>query len=140
MSDKSEKGSEHRRADRLQHELLVAYRVDYRTVGGFVTDWAVNLSRGGMFINTSHPAGVGSNVKLILSLPDGASTFELTGRVARVIEVDNPARSVPGMAVEFVDIDDEKRDRIERFVEKLRKELPDDATIPPGRTAELKKG
>jgi type IV pilus assembly protein PilZ len=132
--------SNHRRADRLQHELLVAYRVDYRTVGGFVTDWAVNLSRGGMFINTQHPAATGSTVKLILSLPDGTSPFELTGRVARVIEVDTASRAVPGMAVEFIDIDQEKRDRIERFVEKLRKELPDDATIPPGRTTEIKKG
>lgn len=139
MSDKSDKSSEHRRADRLQHELLVAYRVEYQTVGGFVTDWAVNLSRGGMFINTSHPAAEGSNVKLILSLPGGASPFELTGRVTRVIEVDNPARAVPGMAVQFVDIDEEKRNRIDSFVEKLRKELPDDATIPPGRITEIKK-
>lgn len=137
MSDNSQ--HPHRKADRLQHELLVAYRVDYRTVGGFVTDWAVNISRGGMFINTSHPAAVGSTVKLILSLPGGNSPFELTGRVTRVTEVDNAQRQVPGMAVEFVDIDEGKRDQIERFVERLRKELPDEATIPPGRTAEIKK-
>jgi hypothetical protein len=31
------------------------------------------------------------------------------------------------MGIEFVDVDDEKRARIERFVERLRKELPDQA-------------
>ena len=51
----SEKPKSGRRADRLQHELLVAYR----TVDGFITDWAVNISRGGIFINTRNPLPVG---------------------------------------------------------------------------------
>ena len=50
-----------RRADRLQHELLVAYR--YPTVDGFLTDWATNLSRGGIFINTRSPADLGTVVQ-----------------------------------------------------------------------------
>jgi hypothetical protein len=29
------------------------------------------------------------------------------------------------MGIEFMDVDDEKRARIERFVERLRSELPD---------------
>jgi uncharacterized protein (TIGR02266 family) len=110
-----------RRADRLQHELLVAYR----TVDGFITDWAVNISRGGIFINTRHPLAVGTVVKLILSLPDAAFPFDLTGKVTRVQEYDNPSNQVPGMGLEFMDVDEEKRARIERFVERLRKELPD---------------
>ncbi len=44
-----------RKAERLQHELLVAYR----TVDGFITDWAVNISRGGIFINTRNPLAAG---------------------------------------------------------------------------------
>ncbi|MFT3836053.1 MAG: TIGR02266 family protein [Myxococcaceae bacterium] len=110
-----------RRADWLQHELLVAYR----TVDGFITDWAVNISRGGIFINTRHPLAVGTVVKLILSLPDAAFPFDLTGKVTRVQEYDNPSNQVPGMGLEFMDVDEEKRARIERFVERLRKELPD---------------
>ena len=54
MSD--DKGSQPvRKSERLQHELLVAYR----TVDGFITDWAVNISRGGIFINTRNPLAVG---------------------------------------------------------------------------------
>lgn len=110
-----------RRADRLQHELLVAYR----TVDGFITDWAVNISRGGIFINTRNPLAVGTTVRLIISLPDTPFPFDLTGRVTRVNEFDNPSNQVPGMGIEFVDVDEEKRARIERFVGRLRQELPD---------------
>ena len=132
MADKSEKktggektGIAKRQNDRLQHELLVAYR----TVDGFITDWAVNISRGGMFINTRNPLALGSTVRLIISLPDAAFPFDLTGKVIRVSEFDNVQNQVPGMGIEFVDVDEEKQVRIERFVERLRKELPD-AEVP----------
>ncbi len=115
-----------RRADRLHHELLVAYR----TVDGFITDWAVNISKGGIFINTRKPLAVGTLVRLIISLPDAAFPFDLTGRVTRVHEYDNSTNLVPGMGLEFVDVDEDKRIRIERFVDRLRKELPDSS--PPG--------
>jgi type IV pilus assembly protein PilZ len=121
MPEKVDKSKRARRADRLQHELLVAYR----TVDGFITDWAVNISRGGIFINTRNPLAVGTTVRLIISLPDTAFPFDLSGRVMRVNEFDNPANQVPGMGIEFVDVDEEKRARIERFVDRLRKELPD---------------
>lgn len=111
-----------RRSERLQHELLVAYR----TVDGFITDWAVNISKGGLFINSRNPLPVGTTVRLIISLPDTPFPFDLTGRVTRVSEYDNPMNEVPGMGVEFVDIDEDKRARIERFVEKLREKLPGD--------------
>ncbi len=121
MPEKAEKSKRPRKADRLQHELLVAYR----TVDGFITDWAVNISRGGIFINTRNPLSVGTTVRLIISLPDTAFPFDLSGRVTRVNEFDNPSNQVPGMGLEFLDVDEEKRARIERFVERLRKELPD---------------
>lgn len=122
MPEKQDKTKTGRQADRLQHELLVAYR----TVDGFITDWAVNISKGGLFINTRNPLAVGTTIRLIISLPDTAFPFDLTGRVARVNEFDNPSNQVPGMAIEFVDVDDDKKARIERFVERLRKELPDE--------------
>ena len=121
MPENVEKPDKARRANRLQHELLVAYR----SVDGFITDWAVNISRGGMFINTRNPLAVGTTVRLIISLPDTAFPFDLNGRVTRIAEFNNPSNQVPGMGIEFVNVDDEKRARIERFVERLRKELPD---------------
>lgn len=111
-----------RKSERLQHELLVAYK----TVDGFITDWAVNISKGGVFINTRNPLAVGSLVRLIVSLPDAAFPFDLTGRVIRVHPPDPDSDQVPGMGVEFVDIDEDKKARLASFVDRLRAALPDD--------------
>jgi type IV pilus assembly protein PilZ len=111
-----------RKSERLQHELLVAYH----TVNGFITDWAVNISRGGIFINTRNPLAVGSVVRLIVSLPDAVFPFDLTGRVIRVHAYDPEGDQVPGMGLEFIDVDEEKRSRLERFVDRLRLALPDE--------------
>ena len=124
MSD--DKGSQPvRKSERLQHELLVAYR----TVDGFITDWAVNISRGGIFINTRNPLAVGSIVRLIVSLPDAAFPFDLTGRVIRSHPFDPGSNQVAGMGIEFIDVDADKLSRLERFVDRLRKELPGDDAI-----------
>jgi type IV pilus assembly protein PilZ len=119
-ADKSSKTT--RKSERLQHELLVAYR----TVDGFITDWAVNISRGGIFINSRNPLAAGSVVRLIVSLPDAAFPFDLTGRVIRTHAYDPESDEMAGMGIEFMDVDEEKRARLERFVERLRKELPDE--------------
>ncbi len=125
MSDDKSGAQPVRKSERLQHELLVAYR----TVDGFITDWAVNISRGGIFINTRTPQSVGSIVRLIISLPDAAFPFDLTGRVIRVHPPDPGSDQVPGMGIEFMDMDEEKRSRLARFVDRLRAELPD-AILP----------
>ena len=108
-----------RRSSRLYHELPVAYR----SVGSFLTDWATNISQGGLFINTRHPLPVGTLVKILIQLPMAAFPVDLSGRVTRVAEYDNQANVVPGMGIEFTDIDAAKRDQIEAFVQKLRHEL-----------------
>jgi uncharacterized protein (TIGR02266 family) len=110
--------SNKRRAARLQHEIPVAYR----SVGSFLTDWATNISEGGLFINTRNPLPVGTAVKLLIQLP-GASSFQLDGRVTRVTEFDNHANMVPGMGVEFTGVDDGRRREIEGIVERLRAKL-----------------
>ena len=117
MSDDKSGSQPVRKSERLQHELLVAYR----TVDGFITDWAVNISRGGIFINTRSPLAVGSIVRLIVSLPDAA----FPGRVIRAHPPDTDSDQVPGMGLEFVDIDEDKKSRLARFVDRLRAELPD---------------
>ena len=74
----------------------------YRTVDGFISDWAVNISRGGIFINTRTPLPWGPRFASLFRSPDTQFPFELMGRVARVNEFDNPANQVPGMGIEFV--------------------------------------
>lgn len=119
-------GANKRKSERLENELPVAYR----SVDGFITDWVTNISKGGLFINSRQPLPQGTTVRLIIQLPDAPFPFDLTGRVVRVIEADNPGAEAPGMGVEFVDIDEDKRARIEKFVEKLRTALPPEPKKP----------
>lgn len=58
---------------------------------------AVSVSRGGMFIKTSHPATTGSPVTVAIQLPDD-NTVRLTGQVVRTVE---PPASQPGFALRF---------------------------------------
>lgn len=111
--------SNKRRSARLQHEIPVAYR----TVGSFLTDWATNISQGGIFINSRKPLPVGTVVKIIVQLPNAAFPFDLVGRVTRVTAYDNHSNLVPGMGIEFTDVDPVKREKIQAFVDQLRNEL-----------------
>jgi uncharacterized protein (TIGR02266 family) len=112
-------GDNKRRAARLHHEIPVAYR----SVGSFLSDWATNISHGGLFINTRKPLPVGTAVKILVQLPGASFPFELAGRVTRVTQFDNKANMVPGMGVEFTDVDEAKRRDISAFVERLRVEF-----------------
>jgi uncharacterized protein (TIGR02266 family) len=112
-------GDNKRKATRLHHEIPVAYR----SVGSFLTDWATNISQGGLFINSRKPLAVGTAVKIIIQLPGAAFPYEMAGRVTRVTLFDNHANMVPGMGIEFTDVDEAKRREIEAFVERLRKQL-----------------
>jgi uncharacterized protein (TIGR02266 family) len=108
-----------RRAARLHHEIPVAYR----SVGSFLTDWATNISRGGLFINTRKPLPVGTAVKILVQLPGASFPFHLGGRVTRVTEYDNRANMVPGMGVEFTDLEEAQMREIASFVDRLREQL-----------------
>jgi uncharacterized protein (TIGR02266 family) len=108
-----------RKAARLHHEIPVAYK----SVGSFLTDWATNISHGGLFINTRKPLPVGTAVKILIQLPGERFPSHLEGKVTRVTEFDNSHNMVPGMGIEFTSLDQARRDELGRFVEKLRRDL-----------------
>ncbi len=106
---------DHRKDSRLPAEL----KVDYRSGGHFVTDYSANVSRHGLFIQTSHPLPVGEKVRIRLQLPDGEAPFALDGVVKWTAGVRDRDRHPPGMGVEFVDIPDEVRKQLERLVREV---------------------
>ena len=110
-----------RKAPRLHHEIPVAYR----SVGSFLTDWATNISNGGLFINTRKPLPLGTAVKILIQLPGEPFPSHLEGRVTRVTEFDNSQNLVPGMGIEFTSVEPARRDELERFVSRLKHDLDD---------------
>jgi len=108
-----------RLAARLHHQIPVAYR----SVGTFLSDWATNISHGGLFINTRKPLPVGTAVRVLIQLPGEQFPAALDGKVTRVTEYDNAHNQVPGMALQFTGLDDTRRDQLEQFVQRLRRDL-----------------
>ncbi len=108
-----------RRASRLEHELPVAYR----SVGSFLTDWATNISQGGLFINTGKPLPVGTDVKILIQLPTMEFPVGLSGKVTRVVERGRASAEVPGMGIQFTDVDPSKREQLETLVKRLKHDL-----------------
>jgi type IV pilus assembly protein PilZ len=112
-------GDNKRKATRLHHEIPVAYR----SVGSFLTDWATNISQGGLFINTRNPLPVGTAVRILIQLPGEPQAVAIDSKVTRVTDYDNHHNMVPGMGVEFTDLTAERRQELDRFVQRLKGQL-----------------
>jgi uncharacterized protein (TIGR02266 family) len=79
-----------------------AVQVEYRTASSFLIAFSINLSRGGIFLETSQPVAVGTTVALQFAVP-GATPVQATGVVVWRREHED-AEGPAGMGIEFQDI------------------------------------
>ena len=113
MADPNEKPNEpdKRRHPRAQLSLLIQFRFD--SLEDFMSEYATDMSMGGMFIRTNEPREEGSMVYLQFSLKDGSRLIEGLGRVVRVNRGDGRP---DGMGIEFLNFDEESMALIEEIV------------------------
>jgi uncharacterized protein (TIGR02266 family) len=76
-----------------------------------------NLSRGGVFVATPDLLAKGTVLDLEFSIPDGGPPIRTTGLVRWIREDLDSIEGPPGMGVQFVELDEHVRGRLERFVE-----------------------
>jgi len=74
-------------------------RVEYRTRSSFLVAYSVNLSRGGIFLETDQEVPVGSEIALQIAVPD-AKPVPITGQVSWCRE-ERDEEGPPGIGVEF---------------------------------------
>lgn len=79
-------------------------KVEFRTPSSFLVAYSINLSRGGIFLETEHTAAIGDSIALEFAVP-GLGPIQVTGRVAW----HRPAgpEGGPGVGIQFQDIDQE---------------------------------
>jgi len=107
--------SNRRRYPRVPLSLLVQYK--FNSLEEFISEYALNISLGGMFIKTTEPREKGILVYFQFTLADGSKLIEGLGRVVWVNQVDiNNADKVPGMGIEFINMDEESMQLIEEIV------------------------
>jgi len=88
--------------ERRKHPRVdVRFEISYQHLDDFFYDYAINLSRGGMFIRTVRPLALGTQLKLRFSIPGRKELIETSGRIVRVVKPDDPHGHDPGMGIEF---------------------------------------
>ncbi|HEX9576557.1 MAG TPA: TIGR02266 family protein [Myxococcales bacterium] len=110
-------GSPTRRSARVNHEFIVGVTSEQ----GIVSGWGTNLSMGGVFVNASSAPPRGTKVSVLLQLP-GLPECKLEGRVVR-FQPAGPGVDDPGMAIEFVNPDEQTKKIVGQMVEKLTQDL-----------------
>jgi len=113
-SAEAEDTSDRRRSARA--DLIV--RVDYATIDEIFSEFTRDINEGGLFIETEKPKSIGTEVTLRFNLPGGNDGIETIGRVVRISSGDE--LSPPGMGIEFDDLTDEDRTRINDLIRSLR--------------------
>ncbi len=109
---------ERRAHTRVPLNMVVQFRLN--DMAEFMREWAANISSGGMFIRTRTPHASGSMIYLQFRLSDGSKLIEGLGKV---VHVNPPDHAVPGMGVEFVNLDRESKKLIDAIIEERASEL-----------------
>jgi type IV pilus assembly protein PilZ len=109
------------RSDRGYQRFHTQFTVRFRTAREFVREHAENISRGGVFIQTQSPPQVDEVITVQLELPDGGPIATSSGLVMHRVTVDEAEQNglVPGIGVQFLDADDQFRERIDRYIQSL---------------------
>ena len=100
--------------ERGYERIPYTVQVEFRTASSFLVAYSVNLSRGGLFLETDHELDVGAPITVELAVP-GAGPVAIGGQVAwrRGREsADGP----PGLGIEFHDIAPQLGGVIDRLI------------------------
>ncbi|HLU66225.1 MAG TPA: TIGR02266 family protein [Kofleriaceae bacterium] len=103
--------------ERIHQRVPFCLRVQFRNASSFLVAYSVNLSRGGVFLESDEPLPVGSEIALQVEVPD-AGPVTLAGRVTwrrERADVDGPV----GFGVEFEDMVDSLGALIDKLVSRF---------------------
>jgi myo-inositol-1(or 4)-monophosphatase len=126
-------GSELLASNRLIHEAMqsvmscpgelrkdprapITMQVSYHSSEAFKTDYVQNLSKGGLFIQTTSPLPRGTPLKVVLPFSSPSRVIEAEGVVTWVQNASHSDHGVSGMGVQFTAIDPGDRAFIENQV------------------------
>ncbi len=110
---------------RREARAPIELKVEYKRLNTFFYDYTKNISKGGTFIKTEKPLGVGTVFLFKLMLPAQAAPLALRGEVRWIVKEGEPLppQAPPGheagMGIKFVYDSIDQRRGLERLVEKM---------------------
>ncbi len=104
-------------AEREHDRMPYTVQVEFRTPSSFLIAYSVNLSRGGLFLETDQDIPTGAMTEVALQIP-GQEPISLVGVVAWRRGDDSP-EGPPGLGIEFQDVATELGSVIDHLVSKF---------------------
>lgn len=106
-----------------RYDASIPVEVRCPSWGQFVKLYTDNISAGGLFIQTGSPQPIFTDIEVRFSLP-GERTLSLDAWVAhtRSVQRAEAEGTVPGMGVEFHDIDENKQEQIRALLEMAKRD------------------
>lgn len=105
--------------NRVHRRAPLRLELNYRdaTGGNFLFEYSLNISKGGIFIETDTPLAMGSRLAIRFQPPGMEDELSVEGVVTWV----NPADSSPnpGMGVQWTDLSDEQYELIASVVQAI---------------------
>lgn len=112
-------------AEARQHPRLdLQIEVDINSEHNFYTGFTRNISEGGLFIATSQIHDLGTILDFTFTLHPDPEPIKVRGKVRWVREFNQFTDDMPcGIGIQFIDLDEPTRNRIDRFMSQLRDSL-----------------
>jgi uncharacterized protein (TIGR02266 family) len=104
-------------AIRRHRRVTIAAEVHLESESNLYAGITNNLSEGGLFVATADLLAKGTVLDLEFSIPDGGPPIRTTGVVRWLREDLEHIEAPPGMGIQFVELADATRHRLERFVQ-----------------------
>src|SRR5438132_13756977 len=88
----------------------------YRTTGNFLVSYSTNLSKGGLFLETSDPLPVGPRLRLLLAVPGIEAPLEVDAKVAWERHEPTVEGHPAGMGIAFAALEEPYGEVVDRIV------------------------
>jgi len=102
---------------RRHRRVTIAAEVHLESDSNLYAGITNNVSQGGVFVATSKLLAKGTVLDLEFSIPDAGPPIRTTAVVRWLREDLDDIEGPPGMGVQFVELADRTRNRLERFIE-----------------------
>lgn len=105
---------------RIPLQILIEYQADNKKINMFCS----NLSVGGVFVETTTSAPLGTKLKLSFTLPTEDTVFTIDSKVMWIRKADD-GDAKAGMGLEFENVDEETKSLIVRAIAYLKDVIED---------------
>ncbi len=106
---------------RIRPRIIATVEVRYKSVKDFLIEYSRDLSKGGIFLTTPDPLPEGSEIRLLLYLPDSSKEVKVLGKVIHTINSEGGRQrgQEPGMGIEFIDFSPSSRREVSEYIDGL---------------------